>query len=69
MSTQRRVYVMHLPSDWTVEQALAIHDLLTDLAEVIWQQYEDPISDFLHGEYGPIEEQPDLFDFDDPIPF
>ena len=69
MSIPRRAYVIQLPGDWTAEQALATHDVLTEIAEAIWQHYEDPILDLLHGEHGPIEEQPDLFDFDDPIPF
>jgi len=58
-----------LPSDWTAEQALAVHDFLADLAESIWQQYEDPMIELLHGETRQVIEQPDLFRFDDPILF
>ena len=58
-----------LPNDWTAEQALAVHDFLADLAEAIWQQYEDPMIELLHGETRQVIEQPDLFRFDDPILF
>ena len=58
-----------LPNDWTAEQALAVHDFLADLTEAIWQRYEDPMSELLHGENSQADEQPDLFDLDDPIRF
>ena len=59
-----------LPNDWTAEQALAVHDFLADLTEAIWQRYEDPMSELLHGETNwQADDQPDLFDFDDRIPF
>ena len=56
---------LSLPNDWTAEQALAVHDFLADLTEAIWQRYEDPMSELLHGE----NPQADLFGLDDPIPF
>ena len=58
-----------LPNGWTAEQALAVHDFLADLTEAIWQRYEDPMSEFLHGELEQVHDQPDLFGFDDPIAF
>jgi len=58
-----------LPNDWTAEQALAIHDFLADLTEAIWQRYEDPMIECLQGELEQAHDQPDLFGFDDPIPF
>ena len=58
-----------LPNDWTAEQALAVHDFLADLTEAIWQRYEDPMSELLQGENSQADDQPDLFGFDDPIPF
>ena len=68
MRTRDADYVIHLPRDWTPEQALAVHDLLAELAEAIWQHYEEPMIELLHGEYDQKEDQPDLFGFD-PIPF
>ena len=68
MSKRYTDYVIHLPRDWTPEQALAVHDLLAELAEAIWQHYEEPMIELLHSEYDQKEEQPDLFGFD-PIPF
>jgi hypothetical protein len=58
-----------LPNDWTAEQALAVHDFLANLTEAIWQRYEDPMIELLHGEIRQADEQSDLFGFDDPIPF
>jgi hypothetical protein len=29
-----------LPDDWTPAQALAVYELLTDLADAIWNRYE-----------------------------
>jgi hypothetical protein len=59
-----------LPNDWTAEQALAVHDFLAGLTDAIWLGYEEPMLALLHGEADPREDdQPDLFGFDDPIPF
>lgn len=50
---------LHLPSglqrglplliaaDWSAEEALAVFELLTDLREVIWRQYQIPIQTLL----------------------
>lgn len=69
MSTHRTEEMLPLPTDWTPEQALAVYDVLTHFAEVIWQHYEDPLIALLQSEPEPHDEQPDLFDIDDPIPF
>lgn len=58
-----------LPNDWSAEQALAVHDFLADLTEAIWQRYENRMIELLHGEFEQAHDQPDLFGFDDPIPF
>ena len=70
MTRPSRDYMIQLPPDWTPDQALAVHDLLTELAGLIWQHYEAPIIASLQGEHGQETQQADLFDFDDrPIPF
>ena len=62
--------IIRLPDNWTAEQVLVVHDLLTDLAEVIWQHYETTIIESLHGDHEQTNRQADLFEFDDwPIPF
>ena len=65
-----------IPAHWSPEQATAVYELLSQLADHIWSSYQDHIIEQL----GPLNErydypeetdprQTDLFDFDDPIPF
>jgi hypothetical protein len=70
MSTLSELFTLRIPDDWTPQQALAIYELLNELAETIWNRYEVDLlehlrSDCDHGDTA----QPDLFDPDDPIPF
>ena len=46
-----------------------MHDVLVDVAEVIWQHYQDAMLECLHGEPDSHDEQPDLFGVDTPDPF
>lgn len=70
MNLRHKGGCLPLPSDWTAEQALAVHDFLAGLTDAIWLEYEEPILELLHGEADRREDdQSDLFDFDDPIPF
>jgi hypothetical protein len=70
MSTLTTRFTLQLPDHWTPEQALAVYDLLNDLAEAIWNRYEIPLIELLAPEIYPHNTaQPDLFDFDDPLPF
>ncbi len=59
------------PDHWTPEQALAVYDLLNEMAEAIWNRYEIPLTELLIPELDQHIEtaQRDLFDFDDPVPF
>ncbi len=68
MKTPRTDFMLQLPTDWTPEQALAVHDILVDVAEVIWQHYADAMLECLHGESDSHDEQPDLFGVDTPGP-
>lgn len=68
MTTLSSHFSLPLPDHWTPEQALAVYELLTDLAETVWNQYELALIELL----APKPEQhdaaqPDLFD--DPLPF
>ena len=70
MSTLSMRFTLHLPDDWTPEQALAVYELLTDLAEALWSRYEAPLTELLKPDLEQDDEvQPDLFDCNDPIPF
>lgn len=70
MSWPRDDYLIQLPTDWTPEQALAVHDWLSELSAVVWRHYEAPMRDLLARE--PERRDPaqqDLFGCDDPIAF
>ena len=70
MSTLSELFTLQLPDDWTPEQALAVYELLNDLAEAIWNRYDRVLIDYLAGDRDQGDgSQPDLFDFDDPVPF
>jgi hypothetical protein len=70
MSTLSSRFTLPLPDHWTPEQALAVYDLLNDLAEAIWNRYEIPLIELLAQDLDRGNgAQPDLFDFDDPLPF
>jgi hypothetical protein len=63
---------IEIPDYWTPEQALAVWELLNDMADRIWARYEIPLVELIradleheHSDYN----QPDLFDPDDSIPF
>jgi hypothetical protein len=70
MSTLASRFTLQLPDYWTPEQALAVYDLLNHLAEAIWNRYEIPLIELLAPDLDRSNgAQPDLFDFDDPLPF
>ena len=47
-----------------------LYELLNDLAEAIWNRYDRVLIDYLAGDRDQGDgSQPDLFDFDDPVPF
>ena len=70
MSTLDELFTLRLPDNWTPAEALAVYEFLNDLAEAIWNRYEIALIDQLRNDrvYGDTS-QPDLFDFDDPLPF
>jgi hypothetical protein len=70
MSTLDELFTLRLPDYWTPAEALAVYEFLNDLAEAIWNRYEVALIEQLRSErdYGDTS-QPDLFDFDDPLPF
>lgn len=59
-----------IPRRWSPEQAEAVWELLTDLAEAIWDRYETPLIErdqpWLHNPYDRDAEQLDLWDHDYP---
>ena len=70
MSARASRLTLNLPDDWTPEQALAVYELLTELAEIVWNHYEIPLIELLSPELNEDDpSQPELFDFDDQLPF
>jgi hypothetical protein len=70
MNPDRNDPLPAIPTHWSPEEALAVHDFLADILEAIWEAYGDDMSELLHGE---IEQEkndpPEPFDFNDPLPF
>ncbi len=70
MSTLSSRFTLQLPDHWTPEQALAVYEFLTELADALWNRYEIPLLQLLAPELDQnTDSQLDLFDFDDSIPF
>lgn len=70
MSTLSTQFTLPLPDHWSPEQALAVYELLNDLAEAIWNRYQVPLIEQLTCELDQADDaQPDLFDFNDSLPF
>ena len=60
----------HIPNYWTPEQALAVYEWLDELRERVWDQYHEQIQEQYRIDCGEHDDaQPDLFEFDDEIPF
>ena len=70
MSMLSARFTLQLPDHWTPEQALAVYELLNDLAESVWSRYEIPILELIVPElYEHDTSQLDLFELDDQISF
>jgi hypothetical protein len=70
MNTLAAHFTLPLPDHWSPDQALVVYQLLSDLAETIWNRYEIPLIELLTSELEQNNSsQLDLFDFNDPIPF
>lgn len=71
----KQLLCVKLEKPWTPEQALAIHEFLTGLADTIWRRYEDDIFDSCpdmelaqhHYQHQYCENR--VEDFDDNFPF
>ena len=70
MNTLSSQFTLPLPDDWTPQQALAVYELLSALSETVWNRYEVALLELLVPELEQDDTlQPDLFDFDDQLPF
>ena len=50
MSTLSTSFTLQLPDHWTPEQALAVYEFLTELADALWNRYEIPLIELLKTE-------------------
>ena len=60
---------VQIPNHWSSEQALAVWELLQELADRVWARYNVQLTELLREDRQADPAQPDLFDPDDPIPF
>ncbi len=59
-----------IPDDWSAHQALAVYEFISDLQQHIWDRYELQLFELMRPDLeGWDDDQPDLFDPDDEIPF
>jgi hypothetical protein len=63
------MFFKDIPDYWSPQQALAIYELLGDLQQRIWDRYELQLLELLRPDLEEDDDQPDLFDPDDEIPF
>ena len=61
----------YIPDDWTPEQALAVYEFLDQLQDRVWHHYRQHIQEQCHADYCEEndDEQLDLFELNDEIPF
>lgn len=61
---------LEIPDHWSAQEALAVYELLNHIAEQIWERYGHQIIELLRPELDrDDDEQLDLFDFNDDIPY
>ena len=59
-----------IPNDWSAQQALAVYEFVSDLQQFIWERYEPQLFELLRPDLeGLDDDQLDLFDPDDELPF
>ena len=64
------MFFKDIPDYWSPQQALAIYELLGDLQLRVWDRYELQLLELLRPDLeGEDDDQPDLFDPNDQIPF
>jgi len=64
------MFLNDIPDYWSPEQALAIYELLGNLQQRIWDRYELQLLELLGPDLNEGDDnQLDLFEFDDEIPF
>ena len=61
---------IQIPNHWSAEQALAVWELLDELARCVWDRYELQLIELIQADHCEQDtDQHDLFGPDDEIPF
>jgi hypothetical protein len=64
------MFFKDIPDYWSPHEALAIYEFLSDLQQRIWDRYEMQLFELLRSDREQVDDnQPDLFDLNDDIPF
>jgi hypothetical protein len=58
-----------LPKHLSPPVALALFELLQDLSDALWQQYETDMVEFIMTDRNQVPASQQAFDFNDEIPF
>jgi hypothetical protein len=61
--------VFHLPQDLPPKTAMALFDLLSELTNALWQQYESELVELIIEELNHSTASQQAFDFNDDLPF
>jgi hypothetical protein len=61
--------VFHLPQDLPPKTAMALFDLLSELTNALWQQYESELVKLIIEELNHSTASQQAFDFNDDLPF
>ena len=61
--------VFHVPQDLPPRTAMALFDLLSELTDALWQQYESELVELAIEELDHCPASQQTFDFDDDLPF
>jgi hypothetical protein len=59
----------HLPQDLPPKTALALFELLSELTDALWQQYESELVELIMEDINACPASQQSFDFDDDLTF
>ncbi len=64
-----KTFPVPLPEDLSPPLALALFELLQDLTDALWQQYETDLVELIRKERHSFPASQQVFDFNDDLPF
>ena len=59
----------YFPENLPPKTAMALFDLLNELADALWQHYESELVDLILNDSDPYSDEQQSFDFDDELTF